>query len=89
MKQRKEGYVFYSFVSLLYVGSALQVLYGTAVLSSLAFLSVRDAIIVALRYMASTLVSRVVLVYEFAGMRGMQEIPDEWIELADQDIQGQ
>lgn len=70
--EQKEGFCYLGLVTALYVGSALQILYGTAILSSLVFLSVRDAIIVALRYMASTLVGRGILIFELNGLRGIK-----------------
>lgn len=45
----------------LYVGCAVQALYGTLILSSLLFISVRDATFVVLRYVASALVCRLLV----------------------------
>ncbi|KAF7560667.1 hypothetical protein G7046_g3482 [Stylonectria norvegica] len=69
LEEREEGYWFLFLASLLYVGSAVQVLFGTAVLSSLMFLSVRDAAFVVARYIGSALLCKAVLIYELAGMR--------------------
>ncbi|KAJ4317496.1 hypothetical protein N0V84_007324 [Fusarium piperis] len=69
----KETGWFLVLVSLLYVGSALQAFYGTIILSSLVFLSVRDSAIVVLRLMASALFARGILIYELAGFRTDRE----------------
>ncbi|KAH7142726.1 hypothetical protein B0J13DRAFT_444933 [Dactylonectria estremocensis] len=45
----------------LYVGCAVQALYGTLILSSLLFISVRDATFVVLRYIASALICRLLV----------------------------
>ncbi|KAH7019588.1 hypothetical protein EDB80DRAFT_820020 [Ilyonectria destructans] len=45
----------------LYVGCAVQALYGTLILSSLLFISVRDATFVVLRYVASELICRMLV----------------------------
>ncbi|KAM0432369.1 hypothetical protein ACHAPT_004911 [Fusarium lateritium] len=69
----KETGWFLVLVSLLYVGTALQAFYGTIILSSLVFLSVRDSAIVVLRLLASALFARGILIYELAGFRTDRE----------------
>jgi hypothetical protein len=44
-------------------------MYGTLVFSSILFISAQDAVKVAARYLASTLVCRVILMFEIMGMR--------------------
>ncbi|KAL6921247.1 hypothetical protein FSHL1_005219 [Fusarium sambucinum] len=56
-------------VSALYIGDALQAFYGTLILSSLVFISVRDSAIIVIRLMASALFARGILIYELAGFR--------------------
>ncbi|KAH7261944.1 hypothetical protein BKA59DRAFT_7277 [Fusarium tricinctum] len=60
-------------VSALYVGDALQAFFGTLVLSSLVFISVRDSSIIVIRLMASALLARGILIYELAGFRADRE----------------
>jgi hypothetical protein len=60
-------------VSALYIGDALQAFFGTLVLSSLVFISVRDSAIIVIRLMASALFARGVLIYELAGFRAERE----------------
>lgn len=69
----KETGWFLVLISLLYVGAALQAFYGTIILSSLVFLSVRDSAIVVLRLLASALFARGILIYELAGSRTDRE----------------
>jgi hypothetical protein len=56
-------------VSALYIGDALQAFFGTLVLSSLVFISVKDSAVIVMRLMASALFARGVLLYELAGYR--------------------
>ncbi|KAF9766364.1 hypothetical protein IL306_001248 [Fusarium sp. DS 682] len=60
-------------VSVLYVGDALQAFFGTLILSSLVFISVRDSAIIVIRLMASALFARGILIYELAGFRTDRE----------------
>ncbi|KAJ4267705.1 hypothetical protein NW762_003819 [Fusarium torreyae] len=60
-------------VSALYVGDALQAIWGTLVLSSLVFISVRDSAIIVIRLMASALFARAILIYELAGFKTDKE----------------
>ncbi|KAM5352587.1 hypothetical protein ACJ41O_005309 [Fusarium nematophilum] len=72
-RETRETGWFLVLISALYVGTALQAFYGTIILSSLVFLSVRDSTIVVLRLMASTLAARAILIYELAGFRTDRE----------------
>ncbi|RBR09656.1 uncharacterized protein FIESC28_09768 [Fusarium coffeatum] len=51
-------------VSFLYIGDALQVFFGTLILSSLVFISVRDSAVIVIRLTASALFARGILLYE-------------------------
>lgn len=59
--------IFSYFTSL--VGTC-HVIYGTMLFSSLVFISAKDSLTVMSRYMASSMVSRIVLMYELHRMRG-------------------
>ncbi|KAL4725712.1 hypothetical protein ACLX1H_007863 [Fusarium chlamydosporum] len=65
-KNDRKG-LFLALVSALYIGDALQAFFGTLVLSSLVFISVRDSAIIVVRLMASALFARGILIYELAG----------------------
>lgn len=69
---KSEGPVFLVLASCLYVGTAVQTLYGTLILSSLVFIGVGDATVVVLRYIASTLVCRLLVICELSGMRPLE-----------------
>ncbi|KAF9768295.1 hypothetical protein IL306_014429 [Fusarium sp. DS 682] len=60
---------FLTLVSALYVGDVLQAFFGTLILSSLVFISVRDSAIIVIRLMGSALFARLILIYELAGLR--------------------
>lgn len=66
---KKEGAFFLALVSILYAGCIFQVLYGTTILSSLLFISASDSALLALRYIASTLACRMILILELIGGR--------------------
>ncbi|KAF4493403.1 hypothetical protein FAGAP_10476 [Fusarium agapanthi] len=60
---------FLTLASALYVGDCLQALFGTLILSSLVFISVRDSAIIVIRLMGSALFARLILIYEVAGLK--------------------
>lgn len=60
--------IFSYFTSLL---GTCHVIYGTVLFSSLVFISVKDSLTVLSRYMASAMVSRIILMYELHNMRGL------------------
>ncbi|EXA41700.1 hypothetical protein FOQG_02118 [Fusarium oxysporum f. sp. raphani 54005] len=60
---------FLTLASALYVGDCLQALFGTLILSSLVFISVRDSAIIVIRLMGSALLARLILIYELAGLK--------------------
>ncbi|KAJ4123077.1 hypothetical protein NW768_010070 [Fusarium equiseti] len=60
-------------VSALYIGDALQAFFGTLVLSSLVFISVRDSAIIVIRLTASALFARGILIYELTAFRTEDE----------------
>jgi hypothetical protein len=74
---------FLTLASVLYVGDMLQALFGTIVLSSLVFISVRDAAIIVIRLVASALFARLIVIFELAGLRTdkKEHTPSEAIEL--------
>lgn len=84
-----ESPVFLALASLLYVGTAVQTLYGTLIMSSLVFIGVGDATVVVLRYFASTLACRLLVICELSGIRPVEEgsaydgLPQEWQEGAE------
>ncbi|KAF5547947.1 hypothetical protein FNAPI_8383 [Fusarium napiforme] len=60
---------FLALASALYIGDCLQALFGTLILSSLVFISVRDSAIIVIRLMGSALFARLILIYEVAGLK--------------------
>jgi hypothetical protein len=72
-KNDKHNGWFLVLVSALYIGDALQAFFGTLVLSSLVFISVRDSAIIVIRFMASALFARGILIYELSGFRTEKE----------------
>ncbi|KAF5557925.1 hypothetical protein FPHYL_7520 [Fusarium phyllophilum] len=60
---------FLTLASALYVGDCLQALFGTLILSSLVFISVRDSAIIVIRLMGSALFARLILIYEVEGLK--------------------
>ncbi|KAE8163744.1 hypothetical protein BDV40DRAFT_299090 [Aspergillus tamarii] len=50
-------------------GTILHLIYGTLTFSSIVFISVQDALGVVARYLASTIICRVILMFEIHGMR--------------------
>ena len=66
-----------SFIMLSWLNSVANVAHiflGTAVFASTLFISTRDSIVVLARYMASTIVCRIVLRFEIVGMRNVVEL---------------
>jgi hypothetical protein len=63
-KENEHNGWFLVLVSALYIGDALQAFFGTLVLSSLVFISVRDSAIIVIRLTASALFARGILIYE-------------------------
>jgi hypothetical protein len=72
-KNNKHTGWFLVLVSALYIGDALQAFFGTLILSSLVFISVRDSAIIVIRMMASALFARGILIYELSGFRTEKE----------------
>ncbi|KAF4419330.1 hypothetical protein FACUT_11498 [Fusarium acutatum] len=64
---------FLTLASALYVGDCLQALFGTLILSSLVFISVRDSAIIVIRLVGSALFARLILIYEVAGLKTDEE----------------
>ncbi|KAH9897159.1 hypothetical protein F4778DRAFT_744599 [Xylariomycetidae sp. FL2044] len=65
----REGKTWLTWTWLLSTCTVIHVLFGTLLLSSLLFLGPQDALGLIIRYMASVLVCRVILMFEIAGMR--------------------
>ncbi|KAI1057012.1 hypothetical protein LB507_002424 [Fusarium sp. FIESC RH6] len=63
-KKTKHSGWFLVVASVLYIGDALQAFFGTLILSSLVFISVRDSAIVVIRLTGSALFARGILIYE-------------------------
>ncbi|KAF4956338.1 hypothetical protein FGADI_3915 [Fusarium gaditjirri] len=66
---RRHAGWFLTLASALYVGDCLQALFGTLILSSLVFISVRDSAIIVIRLVGSALFARLILIYELAGLK--------------------
>lgn len=73
---REESDIFIFFCWLTSVGIVLHIVYGTLTLSGTLFISSIDAVGVAGRYLASTLVCKIVLAYEMNGMRQVVDVRD-------------
>ena len=65
----KESYWFICWAWLLSLGTILHIIFGTLMFSSILFISSDYALRVTGRYLASTIVCRIVLMFELAGMR--------------------
>ncbi|OAL32871.1 hypothetical protein AYO20_07662 [Fonsecaea nubica] len=73
IKEETYLYIFLSWFTA--TGTVLHIVYGTLVFSSLIFISTSDATAVVGRYLASTLVCRVIVMYELSGLR---EVLGDW-----------
>ena len=69
LKARPENNWFLLFSWLTSTGIVLHIIYGTLALSSMLFISNRDAVGVVGRFLGSTLVCRAILTYEMRGIR--------------------
>lgn len=74
LKTQEESPWFLATAWIVSTGTVLHIILGTLVFSSLLFLLTKDAITVAVQYIASTLVCKMVLVYELAGLRKTVEV---------------
>ena len=77
LELKRESYAFIFCSWCTSVGTVLHIIYGTAVFSSILFISTQDALSVFARYLASTLVCRAILAFEIGGMREVVEIETE------------
>jgi hypothetical protein len=67
IKDETYGYIFLAwFTSMCTV---LHIIYGTLVFSSILFISTRDALLVVVRYLLSTLICRATVMFELSGLR--------------------
>lgn len=81
---KPESYI-YLFVSwLVSVAIVVQLVFGTLVLSSTTLIDTTDAVIIVLRYVASTIVCRIVLMFEVSGLQ--DAVQDGGITLASKDL---
>ena len=84
---RKDTYPFLVITWFTAVGSVFHLFYGTLVFSSIMCISVEDAVPVAVRYLISAFICRLLLMFELSGLRKtltvqrMQKVPI--IQLAD------
>ncbi|OQN95372.1 hypothetical protein B0A48_18478 [Cryoendolithus antarcticus] len=67
LRRETYGYIFISWFTA--TGTVLHLVYGVLVFSSLLFISVQDAAAVVIRYLASAVLSRALVMYEISGMR--------------------
>ena len=58
------------------VGTAVHIIFGTTIFSSMLFVSIDDGCIIIVRLMASVVVCRVILTYELAILRGKVEVTE-------------
>lgn len=72
----KESYYFVVLSWCVSTGTVLHVMHGTLVFSSILFISTQDALKVAAQYVASTLVCRMILMFELSGMSGVIKAED-------------
>lgn len=70
---REETYFFIFCSWCTSTGTVLHIMYGTLVFSSILFISAQDSVKVAIRYLFSTLICRVILMFEIMGMRYVME----------------
>ncbi|KAJ6788140.1 hypothetical protein PWT90_10185 [Aphanocladium album] len=85
LEWRNEHVWFYGLTWLLNLVTIIQILFGTLILSSLLFFTVRDAALVLGRYTASAIICRAILRFELAGCREAnlsQKIDVENLEMA-------
>lgn len=69
LRWRKETVLVNFLIWMLSVGTLVNLVFGSLIFSSLLFFSVRDVLLIATRYLVSTLVCRAVVRIELSGMR--------------------
>lgn len=84
LEWRKEHVWFYGLTWLLSIATIIQILFGTLILSSLLFFTVRDAVLVVGRYAASSIVCRSIVRFELAGMKEATVFQENFQENTDQ-----
>ena len=77
LKLRQETYLSIFIRWLSGVGTVLHIIFGTLVFSSIMFISTQDAVYVCSRYLASTIVARVVVMYELSAMRAVLDVSED------------
>jgi hypothetical protein len=80
LRWKQESYSFLIISWWTSTGTVMHIVFGTLVLSGTLFVSTQDATTVIVRYFASALMCRAVLMYELAGMRYASTIADDVIE---------
>jgi hypothetical protein len=75
-EQKGTDYLSLLFSWIASTAAILHMIYGTMVFSSILFISAQDAVVVVARYLASTLVCRVVLRFEIMGLRDGMEMQE-------------
>lgn len=76
LQPKKESALFIIIAWCLSTGTVLHLILGTLVLSSLLFISTQDAVMVAAQYLGSTLVCRMILMFELAGLRETVQVKE-------------
>lgn len=62
--------------------AVFHLIFGTVLLAGLLFISVKDAIIIGIRFLASTIVARLILMYELNGMSKHVELDERYVPRA-------
>lgn len=80
LQWKQESYSFLIISWCTSTATVIHIVFGTLVFASTLFVSTQDATTVIVRYFASALVCRIVLMYELAGMRYASTIVDDVVE---------
>ncbi|KAE8418853.1 hypothetical protein BDV36DRAFT_294708 [Aspergillus pseudocaelatus] len=70
---KRQSYAFVCISWCTSTGTILHLIYGTLTFSSIVFISTQDALGVVARYLASTIICRVILMFEIHGMRTVMQ----------------
>ncbi|KAK5138136.1 hypothetical protein LTR08_004831 [Meristemomyces frigidus] len=74
LEYKKESYWFVALSWSTSLGTVLHIIFGTLMFSSTIFISTRDALYVSAQYLGSTLVCRMILMFEISGLRTVVEV---------------
>lgn len=85
LRVKRESYLFIVVSYCTSLGTILHIIYGTMVFSSILFISTADALLVAVRLLASAIVCRMILMFELWGMRATvtTDLYDDEIEMVE------